>query len=157
MAREARLIVKDACYHIITRGIEKKSVFLDDIDYKKYIKTIRIYKKRFLFKLYGWCLMPNHVHLLICPNNLSQLMHDINLTYAQYFNYKYKRVGYVWQNRFKSRIVNKDKYLTNLLSYVEFNPVRSGIVLNPEDYRWSSYNERVLGSDNFGIINEISI
>ena len=111
MPRTARLLIKDGCYHIISRGIEKRQTYFSDSDYLKYLKLIKKYKDRLNFKLYGWCLMPNHPHLIISSDNLSKTMHIINFSYAQYFNYKYNRVGYVWQNRFKSHVVQKDKYL----------------------------------------------
>lgn len=153
MPREARLLIEDGCYHVITRGIEKSQTFIKDSDYQEYFKLLKKSKKQFRFKLYGWCLMPNHPHLIISSNSLSKAMHNINFSYAQYFNSKYKRVGYVWQNRFKSFVVQKDKYLLNLIVYIEYNPVRAKIVTNPEDYRWSSYRARVLGDDKFGLLD----
>lgn len=155
MPRKARLLIEGGCYHVTTRGIEKNRTFLEDSDYKRYLRLVQQCKKQFLFKLYGWCLMPNHPHLAISSNNLSKIMHIINFSYAQYFNYKYKRVGYVWQNRFKSHVVQKDKYLLNLIAYIEYNPVRAKIVTNPEDYKWSSYRARVLGDDKFMLLDPL--
>lgn len=106
-------------------------------------------------KLYGWCIMPNHIHLIFFSNTLSKAMHFLNFSYAQYFNYRYDKSGYVWQGRYKSYVVQEDKYLLNLISYVEYNPVRAKIITNPEDYRWSSYRERVLGHDEFGILDRL--
>lgn len=157
MAREARVLINNGCYHVTTRGIEKKQTYLDNSDYERYIKILKKFKSEFSFKLFGWSLMPNHPHLIISSNHLSETMHRINFSYAQYFNYKYNRVGYVWQNRFKSFIVQKDKYLLNLISYVEYNPVRAHIVTNPEDYRWSSYRARILGDDEFGLLDTIEL
>jgi REP element-mobilizing transposase RayT len=155
MPREARLLIENGCYHIITRGIRKTETFFDNSDYKKYLDLLKKCKERFSCKLYGWSLMPNHPHLIISTNSLSKAMHSLNLSYAQYFNYKYSKNGYVWQNRFKSYVVQEDKYLLNLISYVEYNPVRAKIVSNPEDYRWSSYRARVLGFDEFGILDSL--
>lgn len=155
MPREARLLVENGCYHITTRGIRKSETFLNDPDYEKHIEFLKKCKKRFMCKLYGWCLMPNHLHLIIFSNTLSKAMHFLNFSYAQYFNYKYSRSGYVWQNRYKSYIVQEDKYLLNLISYVEYNPVRAKIVSNPEAYRWSSYRARVLGHDEFGLLDPL--
>lgn len=155
MPREARLLIKDGCYHVTTRGIEKGQTFLSDSDYQKYIELLKKSKKKFLSKLYGWCLMPNHLHLILFSNSLSKTMHFINFSYAQYFNYQYNRVGYVWQNRFKSYLVQKDKYLLNLISYVEYNPVRAKMIDNPENYIWSSYRARMLGYDEFGLLDSL--
>jgi len=101
--------------------------------------------------------MPNHPHLIISSNSLSKVMHAINFSYAQYFNYKYDKVGYLWQNRFKSYVIQKDKYLLNLVAYVEYNPVRAKIVSNPEDYKWSSYRARVLGGNDFGLLDSLEL
>jgi len=157
MPRTARLIIEDGCYHTITRGIRKIRSFIDDSDYQRYLKLLAKYKKKFQFKLYGWCLMPNHPHLIISSNSLSKTMHAINFSYAQYFNYRYSKVGYLWQNRFKSYVVNKDKYLLNLVAYIEYNPVRAKIVGNPEDYKWSSYRARVLGDDKLGLLDPLQL
>ena len=82
-------------------------------------------------------------------------MHFLNFSYAQYFNYKYNRSGYVWQNRYKSYVVQEDRYLLNLISYVEHNPVRAKIVSSLEVYRRSSYRARVLGHDEFGLLDPL--
>jgi len=157
MPRTARLIIEDGCYHIITRGIRKSRSFLSDSDYKRYLKLLAKYKKKFQFKLYGWCLMPNHPHLIISSNNLSKTMHAINFSYAQYFNYRYNKVGYLWQNRFKSYVVNKDKYLLNLIAYIEYNPIRAKLVSSPEDYKWSSYKARVTGNNKLGLLDRLEM
>ena len=157
MPRKARLIVEDGCYHVISRGLRKQQTFMDDSDHLKYLGLVAKFKSKFEFKLYGWSLMPNHPHLAMLSNNLSKTMHAINFSYAQYFNYKYKKVGYLWQNRFKSYLVNKDKYLLNIINYIEYNPVRAKIVSNPEDHRWSSYRARVLGDDEFGLLDTLNI
>lgn len=145
MPRQARLILDNVCYHVITRGNEKQTVFRDENDYKAYLKLVSKYKERYKFKIYGWCLMPNHVHMVVESGSLSKAMHGINLSYAQYFRYKYKSVGHFWQDRFKSYVIQKDEYLINCISYIEYNPVRAKIVLRPEDYAWSSYRARILG------------
>ncbi|MBU1084059.1 MAG: transposase [Candidatus Omnitrophota bacterium] len=157
MPRRARVIINNGCYHVISRGHEKKVTFIANSDYERYFKLLVKYKRKYKFKLYGWCAMPNHPHLVILSDNLSKSMHAVNFSYAQYFNYKYERVGYLWQNRFKSYVVQKDRYLLNLISYIEYNPVRAGIVGNPEDYRWSSYGARVLGYDEFGLLDSLEI
>jgi len=89
--------------------------------------------------------MNNHVHLVLETQLLSKFMHGINLSYAQYFKYKHRRVGHFWQDRYKSFVVTKDEYLLNCISYIEYNPVGAHLVLRPEHYIWSSYKARVLG------------
>ncbi len=148
MPRHARLILKNVCYHVISRGNEKKVVFQEENDYQKYTQLISKYKDRYKFKLYGWCMMANHIHLVIESDYLSKLMHGINLSYAQYCQYKYSKIGHFWQDRYKSHVIQKDKYLINCIAYIEYNPVRAKIVSTPEDYPWSSYATRVLGKKN---------
>lgn len=150
MPREARVTTENGCYHVITRGNQKQLVFLNHADYEKYLLILAQYKKRFSFKLYCFCLMPNHVHLLIEvkePNILNKIMRGLNLSYTQYFNFKYKKVGHLWQDRFKSKIIEKDAYLLGCINYIEFNPLRSSLVSHIEEYRWSSHNFRKINND----------
>jgi len=145
MPRQARLLLDNACYHVITRGNQKQAVFRSEDDYTKYLNLVYKYKERHKFRLYGWCLMRNHVHMVIESDSLSKVMHGINLSYAQYFGYRYKTVGHFWQDRYKSYVIQKDGYIINCISYIEYNPVRAKITLRPEDYKWSSYRARILG------------
>ena len=156
MPRQARLILDNVCYHIITRGNQKQTVFRDEGDYRSYLKFVSKYKERHKFKIYGWCLMNNHVHMVIESGSLSKAMHGINLSYAQYFRYRYKSVGHFWQDRYKSYVIQKDEYLINCISYIEYNPVRAKIALRPEDYTWSSYRTRILG-DKDRLLDELAI
>jgi putative transposase len=145
MPRAARVIFENACYHVMTRGNQKQKVFFEDADYAKYLRMLKKYKKRYRFYLYGYCLMPNHVHLVIDldgPVDLAKAMQCINQSYTIYFNYKYEKIGHLWQGRFKSLIISKDQYLLNCINYIENNPVRADIVNNPLDYKWSSYKGR---------------
>jgi putative transposase len=132
---------------VITRGNEKKAVFLSKEDFKEYVKLVLRYKERYKSEVYGWCLMPNHVHMVVESVNLVKFMHGINLSYAKYFRYKYKGVGHLWQDRYKSFVIQKDEYLINCISYIEYNPVRAKMALRPEDYVWSSYAARILGNN----------
>lgn len=148
MPRHARLIMDNVCYHIITRGNQKQAIFRDQQDFNVYLKYILKYKMHYNFKIYAWCLMINHVHMVIESLLLSKVMHGINLSYAQYFKYKYESVGHFWQDRFKSFVVQKDRYLIDCINYIEYNPVRAELVAKPEDYKWTSYKARVLGKNN---------
>jgi len=92
--------------------------------------------------------MPNHVHLLgeiHKKENLAKFMHGVNRSYTGYFNEKYQAVGHLWQGRFKSKLIIKDAYLLDCLTYIELNPIRATIVERPSEYKWSSYKERNLG------------
>jgi len=143
MPREARVTMEKACYHIITRGNQKQTVFKEPADYQKYLLLLTRYKKRRGFKVYCFCLMPNHIHLIVDVDksgDLNKIMHGLNLSYALYFNLKYGKVGHVWQDRFKSRVIVKDAYLLECIKYIESNPVRASLVSSINDYPWSSWN-----------------
>ena len=145
MPRTARIAPQEYVYHVLTRGNNKQDIFVDEEDFKKYIDILWKYKAKYLYKLYYYVLMTNHVHLVIETaedgGNLSQIMKGINLSYAQHYKKKYKYTGHFWQDRFKSIIISKDKYLLACGSYVELNPVRAGMVKDPKDYSWSSYRQ----------------
>jgi len=153
MPRQARLLLENVCYHVITRGNQKNTVFRNEEDYRQHLRILARYKARFACKIYGWCLMNNHAHIVMESDKLSRFMHGVNLSYAQYFRYKYKTIGHFWQDRFKSYIIQKDQYLLNCITYIEHNPVRAKIALMPEDYEWSSYNIRILGKDRSGLLD----
>ena len=143
MPRDARITAENACYHIITRGNQKQLVFKDDRDCQKYLSLLNKYKKHYKFKLYCFCLMPNHVHLLIQvkkQETLNKIMRSLNLSYTLYFNSKYEKVGHLWQDRYKSKIIEKDSYLLECINYIEANPVRASLVSHIDKYPWSSYN-----------------
>jgi len=159
MPNVPRLLVENACYHLIARGNQKQRVFMDERDYREYLQRVRIYKKKFDLRLYGYCLMPNHVHLLgqiEVAKNLSKFMHAITRSYTAYFNDKYTKVGHLWQGRFKNKVIVKDQYLVDCISYIELNPVRAKIVNTPYEYPWSSYRERALGG-RVKLLNEFTL
>jgi len=145
MPRQARLILDNACYHVVTRGNEKRKIFLEKDDCQTYIKLLARYKEKWNCNVYGWCLMPNHVHLIVECTALSKFMHGLNLSYVYHFKNKYDSIGHLWQDRFKSFVMQKDQYLINCISYIEYNPVRAKMASRPEDYEWSSYRIRILG------------
>ena len=149
MPRTARIAPQEFVYHILTRGNNKQAVFKDDEDFRKFIDILKKYKEKYLFKLYHYVLMNNHVHLVMetteAGGNLAQIMKGINLSYAQHYKKKYKYTGHFWQDRFKSIIISKDEYLLACGSYVELNPVRAGLANEPKEYPWSSYAANAYG------------
>jgi len=159
MSRISRTLIEYACYHIITRGNQQQKVFKSDVDYTRYLTTIKKAKKRYKIALYSYCLMPNHVHLLVEPEsvaNLSGFMHWLNRGYTAYFNAKYQKVGHLWQGRFKSKPIVKGQYLINCAEYIEANPVRANITTDIATYPYSSYKERCLSAHK-DILDEILI
>lgn len=145
-----RILIDNACYHIVARANQKQRIFKEHKDYKEYLDRLRRYKTQYNFKLYTYCLMPNHVHMLGeigQKENLSNFMHDLTRSYTEYFNKKYDKVGYLWQGRFKSRIIVKDRYLIDCMNYIELNPVKDNLASTPHEYPWSSYVERTMVTD----------
>lgn len=160
MPNGPRIYVDESPYHIMVRGNRKQKVFICNDDYVFYLKILKKYKKKFSFKLYGYCLMPNHVHLIgeiKKAKNISKLMQIVNRLYTGYFNEKYKKVGHLWQGRFKSKVIAKDKYLLNCTCYIEQNPIRANLAQSPMGYTYSSYNERNMISNDIKILDEISL
>jgi REP-associated tyrosine transposase len=142
MPRQARIGLPDLVYHVTNRGNNRGRVFQEEEDFRKYLEILGRYKAKEGFRLYHWVLMDNHVHLLLgIPENglLAKVMHGINLSYTAWFNRKYRRVGHLWQGRFKSFPVENDAYLLACGRYIERNPLRAGMVENPGEYRWSSF------------------
>ena len=165
MPRTARIAPREYVYHILTRGNNRQDIFKDEKDYKKYIEILQRYKERYKFKIYHYVLMRNHVHLVVEPTEsggtLAEIMKGINLSYAQYYKFRYKHIGHFWQDRYKSIIISKDDYLLACGSYVELNSVRAKIVEDPKDYKWSSYNAYAYGKrdaliDEHPIYKELS-
>lgn len=141
MSRLARKQSASAIYHIMLRGNEKRPIFLDDEDRTRFIDTLRVKKSENKFELYAYCLMNNHVHLLINERaeSIARIMKCINVSYAIYFNKKYNRVGHLFQDRFRSEAIDYENYLLSAARYIHNNPVHAGIIDLPEKYEWSSY------------------
>lgn len=142
MARQQRIYFENAVYHISIRGNNKQKVLKDEQDKKVFLESLSKFKSRFGFKLYGFVLMDNHAHLIIETNskmNISKIMQALTLSYSVKFRKKYGYVGYVWQGRFKSNVIENDKYILECIDYIHNNPVRAGLVDSPQDYFWSSY------------------
>jgi len=148
MPRAARMAVPEMVYHVISRGNDRQAVFGDHEDYEQYIKICTRYKKRYGFKLYHWVLMPNHIHLIMETNHdysLSKVMQGINLSYTLWFNRRYDRVGHLWQDRFKSAVIEDENYLSECGRYIERNPLRARMVEHPGKYPWSSFKVYAYG------------
>jgi len=132
----------------MTRGNNRNIVFKSNDDYLYFLELISKYKLEHPFYLYHYCLMPNHTHFLIQTKkafDFSIFMKKINLAYFHHYKRKYGWIGHFWQDRFKSQPVGKDAYFIQCGKYIELNPVRSKIVENPDDYKYSSYNYYIKG------------
>lgn len=149
MARKPRIEFPGAFYHVIARGNHKQKLFLDDGDYKNFLKRLKSYKERFKFILYAYTLMPNHIHLLIETGDtpLSKIMQALQFSYAQKFNRKYNKVGHLFQSRYKAILCQKENYLLELIRYITLNPCRAHLVDDPIKWPWSSYLDIVRSKD----------
>ena len=151
MPRVARIAFPLMLYHIISRGNNREPVFQDREEFEKYLEICKRYKDRYGFRLYHWVLMNNHIHLVIEAkegSSLSKIMQGINLAYTLWFNRKNKKVGHLWQDRFKSAVIEKDNYLLECGRYIERNPLRAGLVKDPGEYAWSSYRVYAYGEED---------
>ena len=144
MPRGKRNIVKAGTYHIMVRGVNKQDIFYNNKDRKMFIRLLYYYKRKLDCKIHAYCLMSNHVHILFEDKEelISDFMRNITSIYAYEFNQKYKRVGHLFQDRFKSVYVYNDEYLLRLIRYIHRNPEKAGICKTGE-YRWSSYKEYI--------------
>lgn len=144
MPRPPRLFSHSKVYHIILKGIDNQDIFYDDYDRKFFLKQISITKSEFNFIVYAYCLMGNHVHMVIKCEDLflSKSIQSLLVRYVHYFNKKYKRSGPLVQNRFKSKQVENLQYFIDVCRYVHRNPEKAGIELT-QNYEWSSYKEYV--------------
>lgn len=140
MPRTARQVSITHTYHVMLRGNEKKKIFIDAQDKSVFTNILYNKKKDNDFCLYAYCIMDNHVHLVIkeLETSISRIMKRIGTSYAIYFNKKYNRVGHVFQDRYKSEVIEDDRYLLSVIRYVHNNPVKAGIC-KVQEYRWSSY------------------
>jgi len=155
MPRIARVKEEFSTYHIIVRGNERRNIFFDDADREMYIDILNRMKNKYNFKLYSYCLMDNHVHLVINDNgnDISQIMKSISISYVILINRKYQRTGHLFQDRFKSRLIDSEEYLLEVSKYIHNNPVKIGISARPEDYRWSSYTIIIRGAGDEGLVD----
>ena len=147
MSRPLRIPVEDGVYHVVARGNAKQVIFLDDGDRNSFLEVVRDALDRFRWHCLTYCLMPNHYHLVVqTPRpDLSRGMRQINGIYAQRFNRRHDRCGHLFQGRFGATLVQTDPYMLELLRYVARNPVRGGLCLSPEDWKWGGHAE-ILGA-----------
>lgn len=143
MPRTARRKSISGIYHIILRGINRQTIFEDKEDAEKFLQTIKDCKMKSGYKLYGYCSMGNHIHLLIKEEkeDLGIIMRRIGARYVYWYNWKYNRYGHLFQDRYKSEVVENESYFLTVLRYIHQNPLKAGLVKDIKEYRWSSYSE----------------
>jgi len=131
----------DTFYHVLSRGNERKEIFWDEKDYLRFLDTLGKMIERFKLELHAYVLMKNHFHLLVQTKeaNLSRAIQWLGVSYSVWFNRRHQRSGHLFQGRFKSFLIENERYFTAMCLYIHGNPLRAGIVKRLSDYRWSSY------------------
>lgn len=148
MARLPRNVVSDVPVHVIQRGNNRQAVFFSTKDYGRYLDSLCIAADQTACAVHAYVLMTNHVHLLITPatpESPARLLQSLGRRYVRYVNATYQRTGTLWEGRFRSAIVDSDRYLLTCMRYIESNPVRAGMVAEPAHYPWSSFHRNALG------------
>ncbi|MFA5224528.1 MAG: transposase [Candidatus Omnitrophota bacterium] len=149
MPRVARNLADNSYYHIVTRGLDRRRLFRYKQDYELFLEITAKYLKQYKVHILHYCLMPNHLHILIkteIASDLPKLMQVILQVYAAGFRKKYKSTGFIFQNRYKSRLISNDTYLLECARYIEHNPVRAKIVEDVSEYPWSSFSYYAKGT-----------
>lgn len=141
MTRPLRIELAGGVYHVTSRGDRRENIYFCDADRRAWLELLGKVCERFNWMCHAWCQMSNHYHIVVetVEGNLSQGMRQLNGVYTQHINSAYQRVGHVFQGRYKSILVEKESYLLELARYVVLNPVRAGIVDDPQQWSWSSY------------------
>jgi len=160
MPRQARMKSTTGIYHIMIRGINKEKIFSKSAYKNKMLEIIREIRENLEFYIIGYCIMDNHLHLLIKvdEDKLDILMKKMNIKYAMYYNKTEKRYGHVFQDRFRSEAVEDDNYLLGALVYIHMNPVKAGMIKEIIEYEWSSAREYINQDSNivtYKYLNEI--
>lgn len=151
MPRRARLVMPGIPLHLIQRGNNRSACFYSQEDYLFYLEHLAEQARKRACETHAWCLMTNHVHLLLTPSHpagASLLMKGLGQRYVQYVNRTYQRTGTLWEGRFSSCLVQEDSYVLACYRYIEMNPVRAGIVEHPAEYRWTSYRATAQGEES---------
>ncbi|HBV88678.1 MAG TPA: transposase [Desulfosporosinus sp.] len=140
MPRKPRKKSETGIYHVIVRGIGQQDIFHEEDDFQRYLDTTKKVSLESGVSVLGYCLMTNHVHLLLRDDygDISVFMKRLGISYAYWYNWKYERIGHVFQDRFKSECVEDDEYLLTVIRYIHENPVKASIISKPEEYKWSS-------------------
>ncbi len=149
MAHLPRFFLPGQPLHVIQRGNNRDPIFAANNDYQFYLRCLQEAAEVQSLAIHAYVLMTNHVHLLVTPEtetSVSKMMQSIGRRYVQYFNHVYGRTGTLWEGRFKSTLIDSERYLLTCMRYIELNPVRAGMVNHPSDDPWSSYRANALGN-----------
>ena len=151
MARQPRLTFPGIALHVVQRGVDRQPCFRQEADYLVYLSLLSNLALRTQCALHAYCLMTNHVHLLLTPAmhlSCARLMRELGQRYVPYFNRRYGRTGTMWEGRFRSCLVDSARYVLACHRYIELNPVRAGMAAGPAAYRWSSHRSNAGNVDS---------
>lgn len=152
MPRRARQYIPELPYHIVQRGNNREVCFIEPENYQFYLELWQELSVKYQVAVHAYGLMTNHIHFLVTPkadDSISRVMKTVGSRYAQYINKKYKRTGTLWEGRHKSSLIQSERYLLTCYRYIELNPVRAGMVDQPEEYKWSSYGANAWGDSSW--------
>ena len=153
MPRKPRFNLIGIPQHVIQRGNNRESCFYAEEDYRRYLDDLQESAEKFHCRIHAYVLMTNHVHLLVTPlveQGIAQMMQALGRRYVYYVNKTYKRTGTLWEGRYKSSLVDSERYLLTCMRYIELNPIRADMVKHPGEYKWSSYSFNAQGKiDSF--------
>lgn len=160
MPRLARNLLEGKnLFHVMVQGINKEKIFYEEREKYEYIKLMNKYKEEYEVNVLAYCMMNNHVHMLVevkSINKLTLYMHKLNTSYAIYYNKNKSRVGYVYRDRFKTQVIKDERHLYNCILYIHNNPVKAGICKQAKDYKFSSY-DKFLYKDNEQMLIQIFV
>ena len=151
MARKPRICPAGYAQHIVQRGNNRCTCFVGEEDYAAYAHWLAQGAKKYNIAIHAWVFMTNHTHLLLTPSNdntVSLMMQYLGRHYVRRFNYRYNRTGTLWEGRYKSSLVDSDRYVLACYRYIENNPVKANMVSSPDEYRWSSYHANARGIES---------
>lgn len=146
MARQPRLAAPGYPHHVIQRGNNRQQIFLDDDDRRRFLDALRTQAREHQVAVHAYVLMDNHIHLLVTPNSvdgLPRMMQALGRGYVRHFNQRHGRTGTLWEGRYRSTVIEAERYLLACMTYIELNPVRAGMVGAPADFAWSSHGHHV--------------
>src|SRR5574338_834157 len=156
MARRPRVHFPGALYHVMSRGNQRQSIYQDAEDYQRFEALLGEEIKRHALTLYAYVLMPNHFHLLleVSRSPLAKAMQSLLYRYTRYSNGHYRKVGHLFQGRYRAILCDRDSYLMELIRYLHLNPVRAKLISDPARYRWSSHGDYLRGKSAIGLAVE---
>ncbi|MBI5779628.1 MAG: transposase [Planctomycetes bacterium] len=158
MPRIARAVAVGFPHHVIQRGNNREKIFFAEVTREKYLNWLKEYADTWGVKILAYCLMTNHIHLLVKPDkmeSLAKMMQGLNVSYTRYINKRYKRTGRLLEGRYHSCIIDEEPYLWAVARYIEQNPLRAGMVKAPEEYPYSSARAHITGQPNEALTDEL--